>query len=170
METMTWKPSLALTAAMTAGLSAQTTFGEGSYGNMSHSMEAERHRQELMRINQNYMRAMRNIAINEQAMGNQPAPLDWERQYPPLTVTSGPGRRLWPQQVVKGLEDKDGSVREFEAVLNRALDEAERLMRSQPSSLPPNHLATALAREAGVLFMVTLGYRSTSEEVSQEHY
>jgi hypothetical protein len=73
---MTWKPIPALIAAMTASLSAQGTFGAGSYGNTSHSMEAARHTQELMRINQKYMRAMRNIAIHEQAMGNQPAPLD----------------------------------------------------------------------------------------------
>jgi hypothetical protein len=164
---MIWKLIPALIAAMTASLSAQGTFGAGSYGNTSHSMEAARHTQELMRINQKYMRAMRNIAINEQPVGNQPAPLDRERQYAPLTVNSGPGWRLWPQQVVKGLEDKDGSVREFEAALNRALDRAERLMRFQPGSLPQGHLVTALAREVDLLFAITLGYGSTSEEVSQ---
>ncbi|MEK7755018.1 MAG: hypothetical protein AAB654_24035, partial [Acidobacteriota bacterium] len=91
-------------------------------------------------------------------------------EAPPLLVTSAPGRRFMPQQLVKGMQDRDGSARQTEANYNQALDEAERVMRSQPSSLPPNHLATALARETEVLFAIAMGYASTSEEVSRKLY
>ncbi|MBI4910605.1 MAG: hypothetical protein HY820_43735 [Acidobacteria bacterium] len=107
--------------------------------------------------------------------GRQPAVpgsegFDPAKLHPPLVVTTAPGRRLWPREFVKATASKTGSNRELEAMLNQALDIAERELASRPSSLPQNHLATMMAREAEILFAIIFGYRSTSEEVPRKIY